>query len=75
MFDYVSALEAGRAGLGAVLFDTSLHGLQDLGSEMTALTDWLLDDPPLGYAAIEPPDGNEDRRLVLERLGIRDAAG
>ena len=75
MFDYASALEAALAGLGAVLFDTSLHTLEELTGTMVALTNWPLDDPPLGYVVIEPAGGTKNGRFLLERLGLQDASG
>lgn len=74
LFDYASALAAAEAGLGVALFDTALHGLDELTDSMIALPDVSLDDPPLGYWAIVPLGAGPHGRTVLDRLGAAHRA-
>ena len=71
LFDYGSALEAARAGLGVALLDPVLHADPMPDGDMAVLTGLPLSDPPLGYHAILPDGAPKEARTALERLTVR----
>ena len=70
LFDHISAVAAAEAGLGAALFDPALRPGSAVGATLCVADDLPLENPPLGYFAVVPSGGNDDARVILERLGV-----